>query len=56
VLVSPGERELAAPEDLFAQLRKHEPGETVSARILQAGEAEELEVTLDARPGPGAGR
>ena len=46
VIVRLDDRQIEAVEDLFAELRDHEPGETVSLTVIRDGDERTLEVTL----------
>lgn len=50
VIVGFADRDIQAPEDLFAELRDHEPGDTVQVTIVRGGERRSLELTLGERP------
>lgn len=50
VIVELGGREVATVEDLYAELREHEPGDEVGVTIVRAGDRRELELTLGDRP------
>jgi S1-C subfamily serine protease len=42
------EREIATVEDLFAELRDHEPGEKVDVEVVRNGKRRTFEVELGA--------
>jgi serine protease DegQ len=50
VIVRLDDRPLETVEDLFAELRKHEPGEKVTLTVLRGGDERTLEVTLGDLP------
>lgn len=50
VIVRLDDAEITVVEDLFAELREHEPGETVTLEVRRNGEAKTLEVTLGNQP------
>jgi S1-C subfamily serine protease len=50
VIVSIDGRPIAAVEDLFAELRRLRPGQTVRVVVFRDGERRTVEVTLDERP------
>lgn len=50
VIVEMDDREIELVEDLFAELRDHEPGERVSLTVLRDGDRRELDVTLGEAP------
>jgi S1-C subfamily serine protease len=50
VIVRLGDRTIETIEDLFAELRDHEPGEQVEVSVLREGDERTLEVTLGELP------
>lgn len=50
VIVGFGDREIVAAEDLFSELREHEPGDTVQVTLVRRGERQSRELTLGERP------
>jgi serine protease DegQ len=50
VIVRLDDRPLETVEDLFAELREHEPGEKVTLTVLRGGDERTLEVTLGDLP------
>jgi serine protease DegQ len=46
VIVKLDDREIEAVEDLFAELREHKPGETVTVTVMRGGEEKDVDVTL----------
>lgn len=50
VVVRIADRKIASVEDLFAELRNRDAGETVTVSIVRDGEEQEVEVTFAERP------
>lgn len=55
LLLTFAEKPIAGPEDLAAELERHEVGETVELEIMHRGEAKTVNVTLEERPADQAG-
>ena len=51
VIVELGGQRIATVEDLFAQLRRHRPGDRVAVQVVRDGDRRELTVTLGGREG-----
>lgn len=50
VIVRIADREIASVEDLFAELRNRDAGETVTVTVVRDGEEQQVEVTFAERP------
>ncbi len=50
VIVSLGGAQTNTVEDLYAALRKHEPGDTVDVVVVRGGDRKTISLTLSARP------
>ena len=51
VIVAFDDEPIATVEDLFGQLRRHRPGESVTVTVVRDGDRRELDVTLAGREG-----
>jgi serine protease Do len=62
VVVKVGDRDVSSPEDLIAAVARHQPGETLTFRVVRQGQETDLSVALGERPaarppgGEGLGR
>lgn len=50
VIIRIADREIAGVEDLFAELRNRDAGETVTVTVVRDGEEQQIEVTFAERP------